>query len=89
MASVETLLSNAGLPEMVQLNIVEYSRPTRMATALKKELELMATVNVFKNLEKNATADGFYYKAWNKRRLPGYIYPGEDDSKPTTHVEFD
>ena len=83
MASVETLLSNAGLPEMVQLNIVEYSRPTRMATALKKELELMATVNVFKNLREECDRGWvLYYKAWNKRRLPGYIYPGEDDPNP-------
>ena len=83
MASVETLLSNAGLPEMVQLNIVEDSRPTRMASALKKELELMATFNVFKNLREECDRGWVvYYKAWNKRRQPGYIFPGEEDPNP-------
>lgn len=83
MASVETLLSNAGLPETVQLNIVEYSHPTRMASPMKKELELMATFNVFKNLRKECDRGwALYYKAWNKRRQPGYIYPGEEDPNP-------
>ena len=93
MASVETILANAGIPSNVQLDIVEYARPTHLDNQVKDELELMASYNVFKHLNQECDRRWEpYYKHWNKRQTPGYVHRGEREPAPThmwTLIEYD
>lgn len=84
MASVETILANAGIPSNVQIDIVEYARPTHLDNQVKDELELMASYNVFKHLSQECDRRWEpYYKHWNKRQAPGYVHRGEREPAPT------
>ena len=83
MASVETILANAGIPSNVQLDIVEYARPTHLDNQVKDELELMASYNVFKMLRQECDRLWEpYYKHWNHQHSPGNVHQGEREPNP-------
>ena len=83
MASVETILANAGIPSNVQINIIEYARPTHLDNQVKDELELIASYTVFKHLMQECDRLWVdYYKDWNRRNIPDYVYQGEASPDP-------
>jgi hypothetical protein len=88
-----TLMQSAGIPEAIHNNVIEFAKPDKLDGDLKKELELMGTFMIFKKLALECDREWeSYYKAWNKRRLPGYIYPDEDDPNPAhiwSYIEGD
>ena len=91
--SFEAVLKRSGIPDDVYFEILECARPTSLPITMKNELELMATFQTFKNLSLECDKGWEeYYKAWNRRRKPGYIYPDEDDTIPShmwNMIEYD
>ena len=91
--SFEAVLKRSGIPDDVYFEILECVRPTSLPEFMKNELELMATFQTFKNLSLECDKGWEeYYKAWNRRRKPGYIYPDEDDPTPShmwSMIEYD
>lgn len=91
--SFEAVLKRSGIPDEVYFEILDCARPTSLPITMKNELELMATFQTFKNLSLECDKGWEeYYKAWNRRRKPGYIYPDEDDTIPShmwNMIEYD
>ena len=77
-------LAAQDIPDEVSFRILDFSRPTSLPKTHKNELELMGTFKAFKHLSLECDKQWEeYYKAWNKRRMPGYIYPDEDNPNPS------
>ena len=79
------------LPVGIQINIYEYARPTKLDSSLKREVELYGTLETFQQTHKKCDKKWeAYYKYWNLRGTPGFVYNIEDEPKPScmwTYIE--